>query len=88
MSKSANRGRIPDPARIEPKPDKRGPKPIPGPGGRRGFYARPLAMSTTFSPQIRISQSLQKRLKKQRDFGALMDLAFSEDRLRIATFRP
>jgi hypothetical protein len=45
-------------------------------------------MSTTFSRQIRISQPLQKRLKKQRDFGALSDLAFSRDRLRIATFRP
>jgi hypothetical protein len=41
---------------------------VPGLGGRRGFYARPLSVSTTFSRKIRLSQPLKKRLKKQRDF--------------------
>jgi hypothetical protein len=42
-----------------------------GPGGRRGFYARPYRVSTTFSRETRISQLLKKHLKNQRDFRPL-----------------
>jgi hypothetical protein len=41
-----------------------------GPGGRRGFYARPLVMSTTFSRKKRISQRFEKHQENQRDFCA------------------
>ena len=82
------RGRASKPARIEPKPDKRGPKPSPGPGGRRGFYARPLAMSTTFSRKKRISQTLEKHQKNQRVLCALGCRADSAGHLRIATITP
>jgi hypothetical protein len=86
MSKSADRGRILDPARIEPKPDKRGPKPIPGPGGRRGFYARPVCVSTTFSRQQRLFQCFEKLLKNQRDFAAPTASRGPRERFGVATF--
>jgi hypothetical protein len=44
---------------------------VPGPGGRRGFYARLTTLSTTFSRKRLVCQSFKKRLKNQRDFCAL-----------------
>ena len=62
-------GRFPEPANTEPEPGACGPRRL-GPGGRRGFYARPLVMSTTFSRKKRISQSFEKHQENQRDLCA------------------
>jgi hypothetical protein len=56
-----------------------------GPGGRRGFYARALCLSTTFSRKIRISQHLEKTLKKQRDFAAPQLPRGPRERFGVAT---
>jgi len=63
-------GRFPEPANTEPEPGACGPRRL-GPGGRRGFYARPLGMSTTFSRKKRISQQVEKSQENQRYFRAL-----------------
>ena len=52
-----------------PKPGACGPRRL-GPGGRRGFYARPLVMSTTFSRKKRNSQRFKKSQENQRDLYA------------------
>jgi hypothetical protein len=62
-------GRFPEPANVEPEPGACGPRRL-GPGGRRGFYARPLVMSTTFSRKKRNSRHLEKSQENQRDFRA------------------
>ena len=86
MSKSVrSRGEASEPARIEPKPDKRGPKPIPGPGGRRGFYARPFAMSTTFSRKTRIFHRLEKSPENQLILRLIKRSARLRERLMAAT---
>jgi len=86
MSKSVHsEAEASEPARIEPKPDKRGPKPSPGPGGRRGFYARAFAMSTTFSLKTRISQRLEKSPENQQILRLIKQSARSRERLIAAT---
>jgi hypothetical protein len=62
-------GHFPEPAHAMPKPGACGPRRL-GPGGRRGFYARPLVMSTTFSRKKRNSQHFEKSQENQRDFCA------------------
>lgn len=92
MSKSYSKapfwGSSSEPAHAKPKPVACGPKPIPGPGGRRGFYSRPNSVSTTFSRKIRFFQPLEKRLKNQRDFARSKLLRNSRGCLRIATTPP
>jgi hypothetical protein len=61
-------GRFLEPANVEPEPGACGPRRL-GPGGRRGFYSRPLVMSTTFSRKKRISQQIEKSQENQRDFA-------------------
>jgi hypothetical protein len=58
---------------------------VPGLGGRRGFYAPALAMSTTFSRKKRISRTLKKSSKKQRDFCGTEHSAHQRERLTVAT---
>jgi len=91
MSKSVHSAKKPDfgghflePAHAMPKPGACGPRRL-GPGGRRGFYARALCLSTIFSRKKRISQHFEKLLKKQRDFCAPSDDAVRVGRLGIAT---
>jgi hypothetical protein len=43
-------------------------------------------VSTTFSLKKRISQSLEKRLKNQRDFGASKQPRSPRERFGVATF--
>jgi hypothetical protein len=78
------RGSSAKPAHAKPKPGACGPKPL-GPGGRRGFYSRPLVMSTTFSRKKRISQRLQKAVEKQRDFAAPGKPRGPRERFGVAT---
>jgi hypothetical protein len=75
MSKSIHPGAFPRTRPRETEARRVRAETVPGPGGRRGFYARALCLSTTFSRKTRISQPLQKRLKNQREFCALTDSA-------------
>jgi hypothetical protein len=58
---------------------------VPGPGGRRGFYARLIGLSTTFSRKKRISQDVRKHLKNQHEFSAPKVFASLRNRLGAAT---
>jgi hypothetical protein len=58
---------------------------VPGPGGRRGFYARPVCVSTTFSRKQRISQWSEKHQENQRDFCAPETLRCLRERSGAAT---
>jgi hypothetical protein len=84
-SKKPPRGRFFLARPREAEPGACGPKPFQVPAGRRGFYARPLSLSTTFSRKTRFSQLMKKHLKNQRDFAALNPLRTPRRRLRIAT---
>jgi hypothetical protein len=70
MSKSAIRGTFPRTRPREAEARRVRAETFPGPGGRRGFYARALGLSTTFSRKTRISRRLEKHPRNQRDFCA------------------